>query len=244
MTDTIKPFRLINECEIKRLQQTIASNLSLWNEQYAMHALSLTLRAKCKPPQCDNYRLFITDTGQPVALLLTEDLSVLTHCLFGDLSECFNPISEIHLITLLNQLLGTESLQPQPVGKREGFIHETWFYKGAPTLRLTLSEAQYFLTVYLHPQWVLQALPKAKKIQKPKSDLQKALASQVLHCQIELAPLPLALNDVLQLQPGDVIKTDHPLSSLLLLNHQQQTICHVEIGANNYFKSIQIASSL
>ena len=42
------------------------------------------------------------------------------------------------------------------------------------------------------------------------------------------------------LQVGDVIKTDHLLTSPLVLQHQKQTIAQVDIGENNHQKSIQI----
>ena len=100
------------------------------------------------------------------------------------------------------------------------------------------------MTLYLHPQWVLQALPPHEIVQKPTGNLHDALDPQLLHWHVELSPVSLQLEDMIRLQVGDVIRTDHPLTMPLLLKNNQQTVCHVEIGETNHYKSIQITSSL
>ena len=244
MNQQLQPFRLINERELIELHQRFIKALADWNEHQALFALSLHLNRTLPSLEYDSGYLFLSEIAEPIALLLTQDLSTLTHCLFGDTSDCFHPSSENQLTTLFNQLLGTQSLQRRKVEEKETRLREEWFYTGAPSLTVTLRGAHHSMTFCLHPQWVLQTLARPKEIPKPKSNLQDALASKVLHCQIELTPITLQLKDMLHLQVGDVIKTDHPLTSPLLINHEDQAICAVEIGTSNHYKSIQIASSL
>ena len=79
---------------------------------------------------------------------------------------------------------------------------------------------------------------------KPKAKLEETLTYQRLKCQVNLAPFSLTLNDLMQLKIGDLIKTDHRLNEPLVLKHQEQVICPVTLGEMNFFKSIQIVSSI
>src|SRR5690242_19402718 len=110
MNNQFKPFRLINRLESRKLEQGFANDLHVWNEQNALFPLSLSLNGQLEPDALDNGYLFVTEQ-QTVALLPKQDLSALTHCLFGELSDCFKSISETQLIVLLKQVLGIQSLQ-------------------------------------------------------------------------------------------------------------------------------------
>ncbi|HBI21901.1 MAG TPA: hypothetical protein DDY37_04865, partial [Legionella sp.] len=46
--------------------------------------------------------------------------------------------------------------------------------------------------------------------------------------------------DMMSLQVGDVIKTEHRMTTPVTLTHQQHTVCHASIGATRSYKSIQI----
>lgn len=244
MSIPFKPFRLVNSQEIKELQEGFAKNLQDWNDQHALFALSCSLSANPKPLQLDLGCLLISEGEHPVALFSQDGLSALKQCLFGDLSDCFNSISKNALTSLLSQMLETPSIKLQLINKSLGFKDTEWFYPGAPSLSLTLSLPCHSMIIYLHPQWVLKKLPLSKRTLKPKANLQEALADQLLQCQVDLIPISLKLNDVINLRVGDVIKTDHKLIDSLLLKHERQTVCQVEPGESNHFKSIQIASSL
>ncbi len=119
-----------------------------------------------------------------------------------------------------------------------------WFYSGSPSLAMNLNSGSHLMTLYLHPQWMMKKIARPMRSLKPKVHLEEALSNQRLQCQVDLTPLSLKLNDVINLRVGDVIKTDHKLTDSLLLKHKQQAICPVELGETNLFKSIQIASSL
>lgn len=237
MTKRFKPFRLINELELRKLEQDLSNNLQVWNTEFALFPLSLKLDCNPKPQAVAGGSVFVAD-NQAVALLPEQNLSVLMHCLVGDLSDCFADISNSLFLTLLQRLFGTGLIE------NCASVHDEWFYTGSPSLALTLRSGEYSLNIYLHPQWVLHALPRNEQPSIPKIPLQEAFDSQVLHCQVELHPLTLQLDKLLRLKPGDVIKTDQSLATPMLLKHQQQTICQATPGETNQSKSIQIVSLL
>ena len=135
MTIKYKPFRIVNCQELSELQQRFVNNLALWNNQHALFPLTCTLRCDPKPNLLDSGVVFMTEQEQPVAMLVQKELSVIKNCLFSDDSDCFDAISETLFIALLNQLLGTESLQRQPNNPHL----DEWFYKGTPSLAITFS---------------------------------------------------------------------------------------------------------
>lgn len=237
MTIRFKPFRLINELELCQLEQDLSDALQAWNTEFALFPLSLKLDCNPKPLAITGGSVFAAN-DLAVALLPEQNLSVLMHCLVGDVSDCFADISNSMFLTLLQHLLGAGLIENSTC------VHDEWFYTGSPSLALTLRSGEYSLNIYLHPQWVLHALPRKEQLPKPKIPLQEALDSQVLHCQVELHPLTLQLDKLLRLKPGDVIKTDQSLATPMLLKHLQQTVCQATPGETNQFKSIQIVSSI
>lgn len=233
-----KPFRLVNDHEVGQLQQIINEHLHLWNEQYALFPLSVQVKKPDKP-RLDGAAGWRFSAEQAVcALVLQNDLSALNDCLFGDVSFCFTAISETLLLTLFQQLLANPALQQQPLTDS----YDDWFYTGSPVLSLILTSQCYSLLAYLSPKWVMQALNTPKQHQKPLTTLHNALANTTLDCQVTLPVIPLRLRDLLDLQPGDVLKTEHPLTKPLTLKHQQHVISEVELGTHHDHKSIQLVS--
>ena len=216
MNAKFKPYRLINDHELRQLKQTFDEQLQRWNETYALFPLKCALSRS-------SMHLF---TGAN-----NNDLSLIKYCLFGELADCFNSVTEIVFIELLNQLFGTQPIAPS----------DDWIYPGSPSLTLTLSQANQTKNIYIPPEWVLNTLPVQKTIQNSTADLHHALAAQQLDLHVELNTLPLKLADIMRLQVGDVIQFDHPITQAARLVHQQKTICDVELGAADSYKSIQIA---
>lgn len=243
MSAQFKPFRLINSQELQAILQTFANQLRAWNQQYALFSLSASVNAHPKAPNAQEGTLFYTKEKKPLAFIAENNLSLVKEAVFGDLSDSFNPISKKFLIELIKSLLQSQNLEQCTLAADES-IHKDWFYTGAPSLALNLSTVNHSLTVYLHPQWVLEQLPIHERIHKPKALVQEALASQALNCEVQMKPLQLPLEDIIRLKIGDVIKTDHLLSEPLRLVHKQQTICQAEAGSTNLYKSIQIKSVL
>lgn len=238
----VKPYRLINDHELTQFQRQFTKIMDTWNQCHALFALSCKVE---KTPPSENLSarfLYTSDQNQSIALLKQPDLSAISHSLFGEISDCFNTISHKYFMTLLEQLFDVKSLQKQPING----LHDMneWHYPGATSLTMTLRGGNHLITIYIHPQWVLNHLPPREKIQQPLGDLEKALASESMHWQVELNTITLPLDDLLQLTIGDVIKTDHAITMPLHLKQQQQTLCHVDIGQANSYKSIQLTSLL
>lgn len=237
MTKRFKPFRFINQSELNTLKQDLSHKLQVWNKEFALFPLTVVLQCNPKPHAFSDSSVF-TNNDRAIALLPKQNLFVMAYCLLGEVADCFDDISAGILPGLLQQLLGAGSLE------EKNYTHVEWFYTGSPALVMTLSSGRYSLNVYLHPQWVLNAIPQNTLLSKPKVPLQEALDSELLCCEVELNPMTLQLDKLLRLKPGDVITTDQALTTPILLKHQQQTVCHVDIGEINQTKSIQIVSSL
>lgn len=215
MTSTFKPYRLINALELQSLQQDFDNTLQHWNKEHALFPLSCRL-----------------DLGptKPSQIINSHDISTIKHSLFGDESTCFDAIAEDLFTTLLNQLFGTQPKAPV----------DDWFYPGSPALTLTLSCSDKTMQLYIDPQWVLNALPSHTYRKPSATPLQDALATQQIKLHVELTSLPLSLSEILRLQVGDVIKTDHPITEPAQLVQHDLPICSVDIGKFNSYKSIQI----
>lgn len=230
-----RPYRLINDAEIRAIQQNFDRILCDWNHAYALHPLSCcvsrTSKDLCSPlpdGRGSDY-LLVGD----VALLVAPDWDVINDCLFGDRSNCFTTQSKTLFLMLLNDLLGTQSLDAIPVTPPIN----NWFYTGSPALMLTINQT---MTIYLHPTWVLSRLPLPESAHNPLVKIGDAVATENVRLYVELNPVPLKLTDMVHLKIGDVIKTDHPITTPLRLSLNQKAICSVEIGQDNSHKSIQI----
>ncbi len=234
MNSKFKPYRLINCTELRDLQQAFACKLQAWNDVHALFPLSCQLRRNPKLPGSLKFDNLTNAANSGIALLDKSCLSLIKYSLFDDTSDCFDAVAESLFMALLSQLLGAAVLKETI----EKWVIEDWFYTGAPTCALTLTCANESITIYLHPQWVSDALPSNYRSTKSPVTLHEALATQRLQLHVTLNPLPLKLADVIRLQVGDVIKTDHPITDPLALTHQQQTICNVDIGKLNTTKSI------
>lgn len=237
MTSHLKAFRLVNDREISLIERTFAQRLAQWNEEQALFPLSCHLsRSPAKPLPANSERRFVGE----YALMTGNDLSVIKHSLFGDVSASFDEIAHIRLITFLDHLLDVSSSGHAAASDSS----QEWFYTGSPSLTLHLHAATYTMALHLHPYWVLDTLPRIDKKPALQGTIQKALGTERLLCQIELTAISLPLEALVQLKVGDVIRSDHAITTPLILKHQHKTICHVRLGTDNHKKSIQIESTL
>lgn len=244
MTPSYKPFRLINSQELQTIEHTLSRYLNLWNEQYALFPLNLTLSTAPTMPVTNQPCQIANHHQKDLVLWYDSPNQLIKHSLFGDRADCFDAISQAQFLLLLEQLLNTKELNSQTANITDDQRAKDWFYRGAPTITMTLKSKHEAINLYLHPHYVLSILPYSPTAHKPKSTLASALAEESLHCQIDFKPLSLRLQDLQQLRRGDVIKMDHRLNEPLHLVHQQQLISHVELGASQSLKSIQITSLL
>ena len=242
MTKQLKPFRLINDSELKFLHDDIKQKLDRWNAEYALFPLSFNLNRLSKINIKSHQAAIMLTENKPLALLMPDDDHLMKHCLFGDESACFNNASELLFIDLLKDLLGVTTLTRQ--SHSQLINSEDWFYKGSPALSLIFNSGSHIMTLYLHPQWVLAALPIRAFTLTSLEHFETALMSQTLDLHVELTPITLRVEDIMQLQIGNVIKTDHPLNQALQLKHQHKTLDYCQLGEQQSFKSIQISRPL
>lgn len=241
MNMNVKPFRLINHSELSMIQQQFNNKLQLWNDEYAQFPLTCELSLTTiqdKPHQACHC---ISTQQRPIALMINNDLSMIRYCLFGDTADCFHGVSHAIFLKLVQTLLDSEALQIELNLNQP----EAWFYTGSPSLHLKLQCNQdESISFFLHPQWVINALPQHSSTLKPTCSLDTLFDPYPVKLEIELNPTSLTLAEITQLEVGDVIKTDHPITSPLRLKHTEKTICHVHLGEHNHTHTIQITRPL
>lgn len=240
MTRVFRPYRLINSQERQFLQKTLEQALVTWNTDYALYQLSCRIEKSAKPTTGDQTVFWSDDGNQPLVLCTDADYSLISYGLFGEMDTAYAPVCESFFQILLQQLSGSNRPLLQNALTRQQ--QTEWFYPGAPFLALTLMAGDCSKTLYWHPQWVLSRLPATKLSHRPLTALTDALDDQILAGHVELAPFSLPLSTLLNLQRGNVIKTDHPLSEPLWLKTNHQTLCQVDLGKTESCKSILIKS--
>lgn len=249
---TLKPYRILNETELQTLTRVCDARVAHWNDQYARFPLTFTLERAARQPDTSTDLIAFTEHGQTLAFT-PQDLSCIQYALFGDQSACFQTTATTLFCRFIQSLLLTPftaenvtdhgRIAEIDMSKQTCIDQKMWFYKGSPCLALTLSQGKQSITIYLHPQWVLRTLHKPTASAQDLTACADALAKTILPCHVELNPLVLPLHALMQLKPGDVIQTDHPLSTPLRLQHQHQPLCKVDIGQYHAHKSIQVTTT-
>ncbi len=228
MNNTFKPFRLINASELDYFQQKFKQILANWNQLYAGKPLSMEISRLINKPTESNEnsdkKLLLLSNKKPLALLEKSYLTLVKESLFADQSLCFDKASAEILRFLLKELLAVETLEE--VDDRTN--PSNWFYSGSPCLLVKFGCINKSFNLYLHPDWVLNCLPKQKMSLPALAKLDEALASKELALTLELQTQKINLSKLLSLQVGDVIKTTHLISNPLIIRHQQQSVFEVE----------------
>lgn len=236
MKDFYKPYRLINPKEVIYFQKKFKQELAEWNQLYAQNPLDIELGFVLN---FDRDFLLLKQEENPLALVDKNYLSSLKTSVFSDNSACFDAFCEDIFMDLLKQLLILDSLKlaSNSTEKNE------WIYPGSPALVLTFSNLECGFTLCLHPKWILANLPKVLVKAKAPNTVDKALAKQELELSIQFEPQFLSLNQLTNLQVGDVIKTSHLLDKPLFLQYEKQQIGEAKAGQFEHYKSIQVRKS-
>ena len=239
MKTNAKPFRLITDAECHLIQSAFELKLNHWNSEQALFPLTCTVQ-RSTPLEHDTVAWIADETG--LKLLMVEDgYATLQHALFGEASDCFNDVMKPLLLTLFTYLLDCKCSHVIPsVARDDGQTLDDWFYSGSPALTLTLSQGMHHMRLYLHPNWVLNALPTCPPSPNTLTALDDALETVSIDLSVELNAMPLKLKDMMGLQVGDVIQTEHPITTPVILNHHQHNVCSAFIGETHDYKSIQI----
>lgn len=233
----MKPYRLINASELQALNQHFSQVVADWNEEYALMPLSLQLSL----PQKD-YKVLKTlrlqEPSDDLAMVSGDYLTVLNYALFNCDKPCFHATSQKLGLSLLGALCQSElcTLQ-QNIGKVPD-----WFYAGSTSLLLSLSCTQSHFSLALNPNWVYQQLPQQKTLATLDS-VDEALAKHTLKLGVELLPSKLSIKNLAGMQVGDILTTNHPLSTPLNLTRNNELLAQAELGHSAHHKSIVLKRS-
>lgn len=248
MNKNYRAFRLINQADLRKIDQHVKTCVMNWNQQYAYLPLNYILKPTSKNRILNiNEWQLVSFNAQPQALISLNNACVLSLSLFGELCPNFTVAIETPKIQLIEALLKSTSVEFQPLDYCL-FNKNEWFYHGAPSVELQFnikhpSSNQYF-TLYIHPLWVLNFLPQTLAPKKPEISLKAVLKEQAINCQVELQAFSLNLKESSTLKIGDVIKTDHAVTQPVLLTHHKKTLLSANLGKTNDHQSIQIVSSI
>lgn len=232
----MKPYRLINSFELTQLSNQFKNTMKEWNQEYSLHPINLELSLPDKEEAVHSIWSVTDDSFQPIALLNHTIHKLMNYSLFGEQSHAFNSVSEELFLLLLNQLLSCDDCS-----LKKGY-QETphWIYPGSTCLVLRINCGDLELTILLNPEWVYQALPAAKKIMQPLRALEEVVVHESLRLEATLNPVAIQVKQLMELQVGDVLVTDHELYRPLSLIRQQQEFAQVELGQALNNKSILI----
>lgn len=235
MKPNYKPYHLINNKELTYFQENFTEKLFAWNEEYACEDIRLSIHCASTIHNFSSMQL-LTNEHMPIALVDQNYLSTLKESLFKDNSDCLNQTCNELFIRLLLQIFALASLQLN--NNMTSYLE--WIYPGSACLNAVFNNNQDQFNLYLHPNWVLAQLPKTSIPQKPLARLDDALTTQSIHLTTQLAPLHLSVQKLLNMQVGDVIKTDHPVNKPFHIYCQHQKIGEGIAGQVLQHKSIQL----
>lgn len=234
----MKPYRLINSKELSDLLFSFTEKLKPWCDTYC--CLPITLQVNPTPKTyvaCEN--LSIKNNQDYLVALEKNPLSFLNQALFGRDSTSFNSTSESLFLKLINTLFEVETCA---LTNTQPPLHD-WFYAGSTCLLLQLECQGEILNLFINPHWVYQHLPSPQTSKTALTPLDEALNHENLTLHLELKPLELPLNQLLNLQIGDVLSTDHFLAQPLNLVHQHHCVAQADLGQSNHYKSIILKRS-
>jgi flagellar motor switch/type III secretory pathway protein FliN len=251
----IRPYRLINKSELQALNEAFNQVLQQWNEEYSLLPLSCCLSLPPKSVDRDPKAIVKNPSQAPttpikshhctLAHIEKKYLTVINLALFGQDELCFNPSSHALFLILLQQLFHTECSISDPSdliitteSKVDILEAQNYVYSGSTCLLLTLNCGVVSTRLILNPDWVYQQLPKHQTNTTPLNTLEQALDHKTITLNAELLPIRLPLKQLVNLEIGDVLTSDHSLSQPLRLTQKQQLIAQIELASMAEHKSI------
>ena len=224
----MKPYRLVNSEELEQFNTEFSYILDEWSQKYCLNPISLKLSLPSK-----NYRANQTVLLDDIATLQHQYISLVNYALFGEDHLNFYSTSEQLFLNLLNRLCKTDAdLFKETTPKLD------WVYSGSPCLLVELSCNSYQCSLLLNPEWVYSNLPKSTKNPAPLLSLESGLAENELELELQLMPMNLPINQLLELVIGDVIISDHQVASLIKIGQGKAGFASAELGQQSTFKSI------
>lgn len=234
----MQPYRLINSFEMAELKQHVNQIIQQWNDKYALTPLVVELAVPPREYMVSD-ALSIHTNNHLLALIQGHYLTLFNQVLFGEHHCCFNSSGQELMLILLQNLLKVEQCSIIKTTDTS----PNWFYRGSTCLLLTLSANKNNITIIIDPNWAYKSLAPNKTLKDNLSSLDEALAEQVLTLNLELIPLKLPIKQLLNIQIGDVIATDHPIATPLRLTQKEQLLSHADLGQSSDHKSIVLKRS-
>jgi hypothetical protein len=235
----MNPYRLINSVELGQLYTQFSAPLDYWNQQYCLHPLTLKISIPTEE-YINSHTCYVEgNDGQLLACISDDFYRVINYSLFGQEDSCFNSCSEELFILLLKQLFTTDSYL---LNSRKQEVN--WLYPGSTCLLVTLHCHSSSILMLLNPTWVHQNLALHKKCERGIISLDEALGEESLTLNLELCSMNLSIKQLVDLQIGDLISTDHKQTSPLQLMHEKKTYATAELGKKDDNKSIIIKEFL
>lgn len=234
----MKPYRLINDSELNTLNQYFSKKLSQWNESYAIVPLQMQLHRPPKKYQ-QIQAMIIQNYHVNLALVEGDFLGIVKQGVFATDEPYLDASCHEFGLILINNLFAVEHCTVH----HNTFEIPDWFYTGATCLMLTLSCKQKHFTLTVNPDWVYHQLPKPE-ISCPVKLLDEALAEHTIELYLDLLPSKLSIKNLARMSVGDIVSTNHPLTTTLKLIRKNELIAQAELGRTAQYKSIVLKRSL
>lgn len=230
----MKPFRFITQEECLYFTELFAPHIDSWNLLYSSSFVKCKVMPATLPTSLDQAYLLSNQENTPLALISKEYSSFFQWSLFKEIHPTYTSFSEKLSLTLFAKFFAEKvHCLSYEGGEKE------WFYRGSPCILVCLYVTQQTLSLYLNPTWVLNKLALRAPTYPPAVPIKTALATKVLPLKVMIEKILLPLAALFELQPGDVITTDHPKSAPLSIQ-KEGPILWGYLGQTQQFKSIKV----
>lgn len=232
----MKPFRMLTSMEEKQLDQHIRETFNQWLQQYAL------MEADVYQSKDINYPLtqaLVNKSQQALIVLSKNWLQFWTELLFDCDADVFYPTTKNIVLSYFNDLAGESLLMDEAY-----YSGDLWQYFGTPAQSFCFKSKNSETMMVLSPDVVLKRLGTSKTSAKPLTPITECIDEKSLSFDVECSLGHITLQDIRQLQAGDVLVSDIPVGSPIYLTHDGQKQAEVVLGQQSGKKSIKIRSFL
>ncbi len=230
----IRPFRLLSATEINHLAprvQALKQSLSEHGEIETIELSQTTSAALAEP--C----LLFYSENYLLAAISKQNMPAFQKWLLNnkDEHEIYQKVSEQVITKALKAFFNVSELII-----KAGHHPEDWFYRGSPCLEIHLKLRSNDFNLYINPQWInQQALPlQEKKLNLAK--LSDCLGNERIELNLQFTGFELSLQELAELNEGDVIELDHSITMPLILTINNKPLSPATLGSKQQMKAIKL----
>jgi hypothetical protein len=232
----MRPYRFINTFELNQINKRFQQIIEHWNNDFSLHPIHLAVRLPSLY-EAENIRWSISNSlFQPLAVSNTKIHELLNYCLFGELNSYFDQLSDELFLSLMSQLLNSDSCFYERLDQ----VNYDWIYQGSPCLLVQLNCQSHQLALLLNPSWVHKNLLPLSTKQPTTYVLEELLGKKLLTMRAELNPMKIPFNQLVDLQIGDVLLTDHGINQPIRLLQKEKPFASADLGQMLENKSLFI----